>query len=346
MQASKVLARRAFSAARAAPVHRAAARRPLTVVASQAKAAEGDYVAVQYTGTLDDGSVFDTSRKEGRSPLEFQIGAGKVIKGFDMAVTGLAVGETRKVRLEPEDGYGPREDGAVITVPADRAPPGLKAGERVGLSNGMQALVAAVAESGELTLDLNHELAGKHLTFDVELMSLTPASRLETVVFGAGCFWGPQLAFERVPGVLTTEVGYSQGRVANPSYDDVCTGSTGHTEVVKVTFDPEMVPFGQLLDTFWGKHDPTAKDRQGGDTGTQYRAGIYTTTAEQAEEAKRYMDAKRAALPGVQIWTELEPLKEYYPAEDYHQMYLAKGGRFGRPQDPGKGCNDPIRCYG
>lgn len=340
--ASRALARRAFAAA---PV-RGPRRHACGVVAHSAKAGEGDIVAVHYTGTLDDGSVFDTSRQEGRTPLEFRIGAGKVIKGFDKAVTGLSVGETRKLRLTPEEGYGEREDGAVITVPADRAPKGLSVGDRVQLSNGMPATITDVDPEKGVTLDLNHELAGKHLTFDVELMALTPAARLQTVVFGAGCFWGPQLLFDRVPGVLSTEVGYAQGAVANPTYEQVCSGATGHTEVVKVCYDPEEVPFETLLDTFWAKHDPTAKDRQGNDSGTQYRAGIYTTTDEQAEAAKKYMEAKKAAMPGVKIWTELEPVREYYAAEDYHQNYLSKGGRFNNPQSNAKGCTDPIRCYG
>ncbi len=92
----------------------------------------------------------------------------------------------------------------------------------------------------------------------------------------------------------------------NPTYEQVCGGLTGHTEVVKVLYDSDVLPFEQLLDAFWAKHDPTAKDRQGMDSGTQYRAGIYTTTEEQAELAKRYIEAKQAALPGVKIWTELE----------------------------------------
>ncbi|GBF97405.1 peptide methionine sulfoxide reductase [Raphidocelis subcapitata] len=337
--ASRALARRALAAA----PPRTPRRQACSVVAQSAKAVDGDFVAVHYTGTLDDGSVFDTSRKDGRTPLEFRIGAGN---GFDMAVTGLSVGETRKLRLTPEQGYGEREDGAVISVPADRAPKGLSVGDRVQLSNGMPATVTEVDPVKGVTIDLNHELAGKHLTFDVELMALTPAARLSTVVFGAGCFWGPQLLFDRVPGVLSTEVGYSQGSVANPSYEQVCEGTTGHTEVVKVVYDPAELPFETLLDTFWAKHDPTSKDRQGGDSGTQYRAGIYTTTEEQAEVAKKYLEAKKSAMPGVKIWTELEPMREYYAAEDYHQNYLSRGGRNGNPQSNAKGCNDPIRCYG
>lgn len=346
LASGRALARRVAAAAKAGPARAAGpARRQVSVRAEQARAAEGDYVGVHYTGTLDDGSVFDTSRKDGRSPLEFQIGAGKVIKGFDKAVTGLAVGETRKVRLTPAEGYGEREEEAVITVPADRAPPGLKKGDRVQLSNGMSAVVAEVDPAKGVTIDLNPELAGKHLTFDVELMALTPAAKLKTAVFGAGCFWGPQLMFDRIPGVLSTEVGYSQGSVKDPTYEQVCDGTTGHAEVVKVVYNEDELPFEQLLDAFWAKHDPTAKDRQGNDSGTQYRAGIYTTTPEQ-EVAKKYMEAKKAAMAGVKIWTELEPLREYYAAEPYHQNYLARGGRFGNAQSNAKGCNDPIRCYG
>jgi len=319
-----------------------------SVHAQAATAGPGDFVAVDYTGTLDDGTVFDSSRKEGRTPLEFQIGGGRVIKGFDKALTGLAVGENRKVRLDPEDAYGPVQEEAIITLPpTSKVPEGLKEGDRVGLSNGMQALVTKIDTETGITLDCNHELAGKHLTFDVTLVSLSQAAKLQTITFGAGCFWGPQLAFQRVPGVISTEVGYSQGNVPNPTYDAVCSGQTGHVEVVQVTYDPDQLPLSNLLDEFWKNHDPTSLNKQGNDSGTQYRAGIYTSTPEQLEEAKQYLDAKRAAAPGLKIVTELEPLKEYYKAEEYHQEYLwTKGGRGGRPQDPSKGCKDPIRCYG
>lgn len=202
--------------------------------ASSAKAGAGDFVSVMYTGTLDDGSVFDSNCEGGREPLQFQVGAGTVVKGFDRAVTGLGVGESRKVRLDPSDAYGERDPDAVITVPVAQAPPGLKKGDRVSLSNGMSATVTEVDPAKGVTIDLNPELAGKHLTFDVELVALTPSSRLKTVVFGAGCFWGPQLLFDRVVGVLSTEVGYSQGSVKEPTYEQVCSGKTGHTEVVKV----------------------------------------------------------------------------------------------------------------
>lgn len=319
-----------------APVKRA--------VSVNAGAKAGDYVAVHYTGTLDDGSVFDTSRENNRDPLEFQIGAGRVIKGFDMAVTGLEVGGTRKVRLDPADAYGEHDPQMVLQVPADKAPPGLQAGVRVQLNNGMPALVKEVTKEA-ITLDLNHELAGKPLTFDVQLMSLWPADRLQTAAFGAGCFWGVELAFQRVPGVVSTEVGYSNGEKPKVTYEEVCQGNTGHAEVVKVLYDPAEVTFEQLLDVFWEKHDPTTLNRQGGDTGTQYRSGVYCTTEEQKEVAKQSMEKAQLKFKD-KIVTEIDSLKLYNPAEDYHQQYLAKGGRFGRPQSTKKMCNDPIRCYG
>lgn len=122
-----------------------------------------------------------------------------MIAGFDKAVTGLAVGESRKVRLDPEDAYGPVNDDYVIKISKAKAPDGLVVGDQVRLSNGLPARVTVVG-ADEVTLDLNHELAGKHLTFDVNLVSLTPSDSLLKATFGCGCFWGPELAFQRVPG--------------------------------------------------------------------------------------------------------------------------------------------------
>lgn len=308
------------------------------------RAQEGDFVAVHYTGTLDDGTVFDSSRD--RTPLEFTIGGGMVIRGFDVAVTGLAVGETRKSRIEPEDAYGQWTEDMTIRVERSKLPPQLsepKLGMQLRLSNGMAATIAEVTDK-DILLDANHELAGKHLTFDVELVKLVPGARLQTVMFGAGCFWGVELAFQRVPGVVTTSVGYAQGKKENPSYEEVCDGNTGHAEVVQVKYDPAEVSFEQLLDVFWSRHDPTQLNRQGNDVGTQYRSGIYTYTPEQKRAAEESKAAKIKS--GVEIVTEIEEARTFYEAEPYHQQYLSRGGRFGKPQDPSKGCQDPIRCYG
>ena len=149
----------------------------------------------------------------------------------------------------------------------------------------------------------------------------------EIATFGAGCFWGIEAAFRRVPGVLDATVGYSGGHTANPTYKDVCTDETGHAEVVQVTFDPAKVSYEQLLDAFWQAHDPTQVNRQGPDFGTQYRTAIFFHSPEQEAAAKK----SRAALDASgklkrPIATEISPASTFYRAEEYHQKYLQKRG--------------------
>ena len=149
----------------------------------------------------------------------------------------------------------------------------------------------------------------------------------EVAVFGMGCFWGAERRFWQLDGVYSTNVGYSGGYTPNPSYEEVCTGRTGHTEAVMVVYDPTVVSYDQLLRVFWETHDPTQGYRQGNDIGTQYRSAIYTTTDEQLDQAKRSQDVYQdviAARGFGDITTEIEPLAEYYYAEDYHQQYLGK----------------------
>jgi len=149
----------------------------------------------------------------------------------------------------------------------------------------------------------------------------------EKATFGAGCFWGVEAAFRQVPGVVDAAVGYSGGRTARPSYKDVCSGRTGHAEVVEVTFDPAKVSYDQLLDVFWANHDPTTKDRQGPDVGEQYRSAIFYHSPEQqavAEASKAREDASgRHRRP---IVTEITPASDFWRAEEYHQRYLEKRG--------------------
>ncbi|KAF9614506.1 hypothetical protein IFM89_018945 [Coptis chinensis] len=173
----------------------------------------------------------------------------------------------------------------------------------------------------------------------------TPLPGQTFAQFGAGCFWSVELAYQRVPGVTKTEVGYTQGILDSPTYHDVCSGSTKHAEVVRVQYDPKECSFETLLDVFWSKHDPTTLNRQGGDVGTQYRSGIYFYTAEQEQKAKESLEKQQKIL-NRNIVTEILPAKKYYIAEEYHQQYLAKGGRAGSKQSSEKGCTDPIRCYG
>jgi peptide-methionine (S)-S-oxide reductase len=149
----------------------------------------------------------------------------------------------------------------------------------------------------------------------------------ETAVFGMGCFWGAERRFWKMEGVYTTAVGYAGGYTPNPSYEEVCTGRTGHSEVVLVVYRPEQVSYEELLKVFWETHDPTQGMQQGNDIGTQYRSAIYTTTDEQLETAKRSRDKYQAELTPLgfgDITTEIAPLGEFYYAEDYHQQYLGK----------------------
>ncbi|XP_027329771.1 peptide methionine sulfoxide reductase A1-like isoform X1 [Abrus precatorius] len=172
-----------------------------------------------------------------------------------------------------------------------------------------------------------------------------PAPGQQFAQFGGGCFWGVELAFQRVPGVTKTEVGYSQGLLHNPSYEDVCSGTSNHSEVVRIQYDPKECSYETLLDVFWARHDPTTLNRQGNDVGTQYRSGIYYYTPEQEKEARESLEQQQKQL-NRKIVTEILPAKKFYRAEEYHQQYLEKGGRFGFKQSASKGCNDPIRCYG
>ena len=150
---------------------------------------------------------------------------------------------------------------------------------------------------------------------------------LEQAVFGLGCFWGAERKFWRVPGVYTTAVGYAGGYTPNPAYEEVCSGRTGHAEVVLVVYDPKVVSYDSLLKVFWESHDPTQGMRQGNDTGTQYRSAIYAFTPEQrraAEESRAAYQQQLSAAGYGPITTEIADAGPFYYAEDYHQQYLAK----------------------
>lgn len=158
--------------------------------------------------------------------------------------------------------------------------------------------------------------------------------------FAAGCFWGVELAFQRVPGVLSTTVGYAQGHQENATYKQVCSGKTGHAETIKIVFDPSEVTYEQLLDKFWSIHDPTTLNRQKEDVGTQYRSGIYYQDDEQKALAIASKEAQQQKTEK-EIVTEIEEFRVFWDAEAYHQQYLEKGG-----QCADKGSDVPIKCYG
>lgn len=155
-------------------------------------------------------------------------------------------------------------------------------------------------------------------------MTTTVPPKLEEATFGGGCFWCIETVFNRVRGVAQAESGYSNGHTDAPTYEDVCAGDTGHAEVVRVTYDPAQVSYGELLDVLFTVHDPTTLNRQGNDVGTQYRSGIYTHNAEQAQTAREHIAALQAqsAYGGAPIVTEIVPVENYHPAEAYHQRYF------------------------
>ncbi|AFU97281.2 peptide-methionine (S)-S-oxide reductase MsrA [Simiduia agarivorans] len=170
------------------------------------------------------------------------------------------------------------------------------------------------------------EITGIHFVNGVSIVGPFPAG-LETAIFGLGCFWGAERRFWQQPGVYSTAVGYAGGYTPNPTYEEVCSGDTGHAEVVLVVFDPTITSYEALLKVFWEVHDPTQGMRQGGDLGTQYRSVIYTLNDAQAALAQATFERFQAGLREAglgEITTEIAPAPTFYYAEEYHQQYLAK----------------------
>ncbi len=170
------------------------------------------------------------------------------------------------------------------------------------------------------------QITERHFVNQTDLLA-APSGSQQQVLLGMGCFWGAERLFWQLDGVISTSVGYAGGYTSNPTYEQVCTGQTGHTEVVRVIFDSEKTSLAQLLETFWERHDPTQGMRQGTDLGTQYRSAIYTFSEEQQAIAeKSRQDYQRAITDslGNEITTEVLPAGKYFFAETYHQQYLAK----------------------
>ena len=151
---------------------------------------------------------------------------------------------------------------------------------------------------------------------------------MQRAIFAAGCFWGVEAAFREIEGVVATRVGYTGGAITDPTYEQVCSDTTGHAEAVQVWFDPNVVSYGELLDTFWAIHDPTSRDRQGWDFGSQYRSAIFFHDADQKRTAIASRDERQSSVARP-IVTEISPASPFYDAEDYHQRYFEKhGGAF------------------
>jgi peptide-methionine (S)-S-oxide reductase len=170
-------------------------------------------------------------------------------------------------------------------------------------------------------------LAERHRVLDAPLVTDEVPEGYEVALFGLGCFWGAEEVFWQIPGVWSTSVGYAGGTSPNPTYEEVCSGRTGHTEAVRVVYDPAKVDYADLVAAFYEVHDPTQGMRQGNDVGTQYRSAIYTYSEEQAQVAKEITERYQPELTKRgydRITTEIKPAPEYYYAEDYHQQYLIK----------------------
>ena len=218
----------------------------------------------------------------------------------------------------------------------------VQAHEMIYNQNGYRLAVGIEAGLGGFAVG-NVDTGAGNVNTDAPLEGPFPAT-YQKALFALGCFWGAERKFWQLPGVFTTAVGYAAGLTANPTYREVCSGMTGHAEVVLVVFDPARIAYDDLLKTFWESHDPTQGMRQGGDVGTQYRSGIYLANAGQraAAEASREAYQRELSAAGYgKITTELLEAKDFYFAEDYHQQYLAKnpGGYCGHG---GTGISCPV----
>ncbi len=177
-------------------------------------------------------------------------------------------------------------------------------------------------ENSTFKKTINHKVLGSDI-------QLKPNADQEEVLFGCGCFWGAEKGFWKLPGVITTSVGYAGGQKDNPSYSQVCSGKTGHAEVVRVIWNKEVIDFSDLLKLFWECHDPTQGNRQGNDRGSQYRSAIFTFTSQQLELSIKSLESYQLSLAEQgygSITTEIDINKKFYIAEEYHQQYLAKPG--------------------
>ena len=336
----------------AAPTH---ARGAVISAAAAAVAANGDVVRVKY-GLAPDMTSKASSYGENAESLcaslpfdvgecKFVLGGGGYLDGLHDAVRGMSVGESAE-GVAIDAGAGEYMDEGAAKVPIAQAPEGLKTGMAVMLTvGGGRQVQATVTEMDEetFTLDTNHPLAGVRFLLDVELLAVEEAANFEVATFAGGCFWGLELAYQREVGVVGTAVGYTQGTAESPTYQEVCSGTTGHTEAVQVVFDPSEVSYERLCRLLVERLGDNIYllNQVGNDKGTQYRHGIYPHSPAQAETAKAVLAEvpEHATLGEVQ--TEVADAATFYRAEDYHLQYLQKGG-----QSAKKSAEETIRCYG
>ena len=308
---------------------------------------EGDFVPEP----LFDGIVRHSQDESAR--LTFCLRRGNYLPGLHDLVEQLSVGEPQQ-GVSMDAGWGERRDDLVATVTlasagiADKTQ--IKVGVQLVLANGMKCTVTAL-QKDDFTIDANPPLAGASYTADVTLLKIDEGpemteysedgihnSRYQVATFALGCFWGGELEYMREPGVVGTAVGYTQGHAQAPSYKEVCSGTTGHTEAIAVYYDPDVVSYDRLVHLALDRlgESKYLKNQVGNDQGTQYRHGVYYHTPAQKKIAQEIVGQY-----GDDCVTECLPAKKWWPAEDYHQQYLLKGGQSARKEE-----KSAIRCYG
>ena len=320
----------------------------------------GDVVTIDLTLTPENGYVphplFDTS-----GVITFILGWGNYLPGLHTLVEGMEEGETKQ-NVSVDAGWGKRRPELIVTVPKSQLKSIkdltiIKKGCYLNLEGGMQVLVTNVTED-TITVDANPPLAGASYRCDLTILQIEylpvnllstnasgseEASRFQVATFGLGCFWGAQLAFTRMNGVVGTKVGYTQGIQHNPTYEQVCEGKTRHREAVTVVYNPQEVTYQELMKVAIGRLDQTADVFKihelfvtgDDDESDQYRHGFYHHNDEQKLLAEAFLKEES------RFRIELLPATTFYDAEDYHQHYLLKGGQSAR-----KGAKDTIRCFG
>ena len=339
----------ARSTSTAATTPAASSIAPLTMAAPQ----PGDVVTVNYTLKPDGDFVPNPLFDDGT--VSFILDGGNYLPALHTIVAKLSPGETQSCTMDA--GYGePREELiATISIASSGISKNeLSIGKELFLANGMKCTIVDVDLDKEetFTIDANHKLAGTTYSAEVELKGFesgpsqeqflytpeaVPGSKFDVLTIALGCFWGGELAYMRVPGVVGSYVGYTQGPKDDPTYEEVCSGTSGHTEAIQVIFDTSKVSYEELVKIGMEKLGDSRPlvNQVGNDQGTQYRHGVYYHNFEQMLLAKSVIESYAGCV------TECMEASKFYKAEEYHQQYLLKGGQSAR-----KNAQETIRCYG
>lgn len=321
------------------------------------KPTSGDIVTIQYKLEADGDFVAEPLFDQGR--VSFVLDGGNYLPGLHKLVSGLEIGEKRS-NVSLDAGWGDKREDLIAKVPLESSgvsPSDLKLGMKLFLANGMECRVIEVdhdSDPATFTIDANPPMAGSNYNAEVVLETFQSGPRDELFQFSSkeitndikydvltvalGCFWGGELEYQRVHGVVGTSVGYTQGQKDEPTYKEVCSGQTGHTEAIQVIFDSSIVSYEELVKIGLERLGSSRelKNQVGNDRGTQYRHGIYYHNDKQKDTATSVIGSY-----GKKCVTECLQAMKFFKAEDYHQQYLLKGGQSAR-----KGTSETIRCYG